>query len=478
MMCSLRVLLVVCVTSPCSVLAAEPAGITRCQTGAADILGVRKAAAVQVCNLFGSGPCVLNHPAIASADCGTQALSIAHGECKLYPIFEYADNAVRDSTGVEHMSTVSDFGCDVSSSNSVYTYSGSCVSVQCSLGDTPATFAGPAFSGTGNTRAAIADTAAATFTANTLASLPQGADQLKTAFLTRTGAYVGTYSMSSSSSNSIDYSIGQLPTSDGTNYGPVACPSTNNLMDSTAATGMTKENLRMCGSTGKWVYYNAINLLMDKDMYAKYSANNAGSVAENEEFHAAGTANVAGTKVNINNVPFLAGRSQYSSGVAMDDPRKVYLHDGAASTAVLMTSDTFVAKPGNKATFTGEVGGTWRSFGVVFYCNLYARTDLTTCPEAARQMFYVCDPNPNACYGTATAIGSNLALLGQACTDNADCCSNSCSSSVCGAGCETAGDSGAGGGPVNAAVRSMTGLLSHEVVQFIAIAMMVTVQLA
>jgi len=461
------VCLAVCVGAP------EPAGITRCQTGAADILGTKKAAAVQVCNLFGSGPCILNHPAVASADCGTQALSIDSGECKLYPIFEYADNGVRSSAGVEHMSTVSDFGCDVSSScsngNCTYKYSGACVSVQCSLGDTPVTYAGPAFSGTSNTRTAIADTATATFTANTFASLPQAADQIKTAFLTRTGSNVATYSMSSSSSNSIEYSIGQLPTSDGNNYGPVACPGTNNAMDSSAATGITAENLRMCGSTGKWVYYNAINLLMDKDMYAKYSADNAGTTEENVAFAAAGTANIAGTAINIASVPFLAGKSAYRSALKMDDPRKVYLHDGAATTDVLMTSDTISPKPGNKATFKDETGGAWRSFGVVFYCDDYARTDLTTCAEANRKMFYVCDPNPNACYGTASAVGSNLNLLGQSCTENADCCSDVCTDDVCGAGCEAGGGGGGGGVTASSAVRSIVGLLSLAlivVVQF------------
>jgi hypothetical protein len=343
------------------------------------------------------------------------------------------------------------------------------VSVQCSLGGDAPTFAGPAFSGTGNTRAAITDTATATFTANTFASLSGEADQLKTAFLTRTGAYVATYKMSSSSSNSIGYSIGQLPTSDGNNYGPVACPGAGKAMDSAAATGITAENLRMCGATGKWVYYNAVNLLMDKGLYAKYSANNAGTAEENVAFNVAGTINAAGASKNINTVPFLAGKSAYQSALAMDDPRKVYLHNGAASTAVIMSSDTITPKPGNKAPFKDETGGAWRSFGVVFYCDDYARTDLTTCAEANRKTFYVCDPNPNACFGTATAVGSNLALLGQACTENADCCSNDCASDTCGAGCETAGDSGSGGGGgsdsvASSATRSMTGLLSLAVI--------------
>jgi hypothetical protein len=443
-----------------AVLADAQPTATQCQTGAADILGARKAFAVQVCNLFGA-TCVLNHPSIASGSCATEALSIDSGECKLYPIFEYADNKVRGSSGVEEMSTDNSLGCSISSSCSngecTYAVSGACVSVQCSLGGAPATFAGPAFSGTGNSRTAVTDTAAAsTFTATTFASLPQAADQLKNVFLVRTGDYVGTSSMSTTSSNSISYSVGSLPTSDGNNYGPVACPSSGNAMDSATATGITSENLRMCGSTGKWVYYNALNFLMDKDMYAKYSANNAGTAAENEAFATAGTPNVAaGTAININNVPFLGGASAYRSSLAMDDPRKVYLHDGAGTTDVIMTSDTIAPKPGKNAPFAAETGGAWRNFGVAFYCDDYARIDLTTCAEANRKMFYVCDPSPNACFGSATAIGSNGALLGQACTENADCCSNSCSSDVCAAGCESAGDRGAG--PVASSAVSMSG---------------------
>jgi hypothetical protein len=217
----------------------------------------------------------------------------------------------------------------------------------------------------------------------------------------------------------------------------------------------------MCGGTGKWVYYNALNFLMDKDLYAKYSANNAGSAAENVAFATAGTPNLkAGTAINIKKVPFLTGRSAYQSGLKMDDPRKVYIHNGNAATSpVLMTSDTIAPKAGSVAPFATETGGAWRNFGVAFYCDDYARTDLTTCAEANRKMFYVCDPNPGACFGSATAISSNAALLGQTCAANADCCSNTCTSDKCGAGCESAGS--AGGGDADTSVSSSVSILGH-----------------
>ena len=111
---------------------AEPAGITSCTSGAEDILGGRKAFAVQICNLFGA-TCLVNHPAIS--DCATEALSIPDQECKLYPIFEYADNAVRSgSSAVEELSTIEDLGCTVSGlTSSGATYSGACVAVRCAV---------------------------------------------------------------------------------------------------------------------------------------------------------------------------------------------------------------------------------------------------------------------------------------------------------------------------------------------------------
>ena len=307
-----------------------PAGITHCKTGAADILGTRKAFAVQVCNLFGE-TCYLNHPIVTAANCGTEALAIPAGKCQLYPIFEYKDNKVRSGdTAVEHMSTVSDLGCSVSAASSngamTFTYSGACVSVQC--GTDGGVFRGPGMTKTGtssNRAKAVKDTTvAANWKANTLASLPSGAKQLKNVFLYRTGDYVATTYSTSKSGTGYEYSVGSLPTSNGNNYGPVACPSTNNLMTSSKATGITAENLRMCGSTGKWVYYNAVNLLVDATHYAKYSGNTGSS-----------------TPINIAGAAFLTGVSAYRSSTAMDDPRAVMLLSGSSSSsAVLHTSQT------------------------------------------------------------------------------------------------------------------------------------------
>lgn len=387
MMAAVRgLLLATCLAQ--GVLAAEPSGITRCQTGAADILGARKAFTVQVCNLFGA-TCVMNHPAVTSGNCATEALSIPSGSCKLYPIFEYADNGVRSGgSEVEHLSTASDLGCTVSNSNGVYKWSGACVSVQCDLGS--GSFAGPAYTGSSSSRTTgVTDTASATFTANTLASLTADAKQLKNAFLYRTGSYVATYKRSASgSSGGISYTVGGLPTSNGNNYGPVACPSTNKLMTSSTATGITAENLRMCGSTGKWTYYNAVNLLHDASLYAKYSGN-TGSSAD----------------LNIASVPFLFGKSSYRSSTAMDDPRSVkLLSTSSSSSSTLMTSE--IITPDQTGAAAGQTGGTWRNYGVVFYCDDYARTDLTTCASSNRKMFYVADPNPGVQSGTsATDIG-------------------------------------------------------------------------
>jgi hypothetical protein len=245
--------------------------------------------------------------------------------------------------------------------------------------------------GTGSWRTAgVTDTATATFTANTLAEIPDAADQLKNVFLYRTGDYIATYARGAyGSSNSISYTVGSLPTSDGNNYGPVACPSTNNLLTSSTASGISAENLRMCGSTGEWQYYNAVNLLMDATHYAKYSGN-TGSTSD----------------LAINSVPFLTGKSAYRSGTHMADARQVKLLSGSASSsATLMTSD--VITPEATGASIGETAGTWRNYGVVFYCDDYGRTDLTACASANQKMFYVGDPNPNAQFGTsAGAIGA------------------------------------------------------------------------
>lgn len=431
-------------------IATEPAGIQRCQTGAADILGSTKAFAIQVCNLFG-GTCVINHPSVASADCGTKALSIAAGQCKLYPILEWADNGNR-AGAPDRLSTIGNLGCSVSySSSGGFKYSGACAAVQCSTGTD--TWGGPGFSGsgTGNRDTGVTDTS--TIAAVTLVSISNDADQLKNVFLYRTGNFVGTWSKSTTTGGNDVVSVGKLPTSNGNNYGPVACPSTGNAMDSAKATGITAANLRMCGSTGKWVYFNAVNLLQDRGLYAKTSASNAGSAAANVAFHNAGTANVAGTRGNMGSVDFLKGDHKYFSSLAMDDPRIIYLLNGAASAGVLMTSDVITPEAGSRAPFDSETGGAWRSFGVAFYCDDYARTDLTTCPEANRKMFYVCDPSPNACYGTAADIGGNMALAGQSCSANSDCCSGTCTDNACVGGC---GGSGGGGGDNGATATVVT----------------------
>merc|ERR1719253_224189 len=86
----------------------------------------------------------------------------------------------------------------------------------------------------------------------------------------------------------------------------------------------------------------------------------------------------------------------------MDDSRNVMLLSGStASTARLLTSQTIV--PETTGASVGETAGCWRSYGVVFYCDDYARTDLTTCAAANQKMFYVGDPNPNSAFGTTAA---------------------------------------------------------------------------
>jgi len=242
-------------------------------------------------------------------------------------------------------------------------------------------------SGTSSSRATgVKDTTAATFQNNTLASITSDAKQLKNVFLYRTGNYVATYKRTSSgSSNGISYSIGALPTSDGNNYGPVACPSQNLKLTDAKATAMTAENLRMCGSTGKWVYYNAINLLVDASHAAKFTAD-------------AGTT----TEKNIAAVPFLAGRSNYRSGTTMADARQVKLLSGSTATSSVLHTSAVIT-PGATGASKGETAGTWRSYGVVFYCDDYARTDLTACKTENHKMFYVADPNPGTAFGTTSA---------------------------------------------------------------------------
>lgn len=229
----------------------------------------------------------------------------------------------------------------------------------------------------------VTDTAAAAWTENTLAELPDEADQLKNVFLYRTGNYVATwYKASSGSSGSISYSVGSLPTSDGNPYGPVACPSTGNLMSSGTANDITAADLRMCGGSGngEWQYWNAVNLLVDAERFAQYS----------------GTTGA----IDIGSVPFLKGKSQYQSSTAMADTRQVTLLDGDTKTSdLLMTSASI--EPKTTGASEGKTAGTWRSYGVVFYCDLYDRTDLTVCPEENRKLFYVGDPNPGAEFGDA-----------------------------------------------------------------------------
>lgn len=365
--------------------AGEPAGITRCQEGAADILGERKAYVVQVCNLFG-GTCYMNHPSINSTDCDEEALAIDSGECKLYPIFEYEDWAVRSgSDAVEQLSTDGDLGCSVASSNSVYTWSGACVAVQCSLGS--GNFAGPGMTGDSNARdTGVTNTATVAWTANTLAELPDEAVQLKNVFLYRTGDYVATWKQAASgSSGSISYSVGSLPTSNGNSYGKEACPAANTAL--TSAT-ITATDLRMCGSSAdKWQYWNAVNLLVDATHYAQYSDSTA-------------------VTLNIAGVPFLFGKSAYKSQAAMAETRRVMLlENDAAGSAALMTSAAI--EPKATGASDGEIAGTWRSYGVVFYCDLYARTDLTVCPQDNQKLFYVGDPNPDAEFGDDIAANSD-----------------------------------------------------------------------
>lgn len=410
----------------------EPDGATstKCTTGVASIMPSddRKAHTVQVCNLFGA-TCYVNHPGIAADQCATKSLRIEAGKCALYPI-------LTSKSGEPTMSTVGDYGCSVATSNinGVFkaTFGPACMSVQCSLGGDAGgeTWAGPGFSSdTSGSRKVVTDTATAPFTAQSFAGVGDNAKQAKNVFLVRTGNYVGTASYSRTVSNGKGYYYGHLPTSDGNNYGPVQCPSSNNGLDSAGATAISAQDLRMCGNTGKWSYVNGYNFLEDKKLYTAYSVNSITGV---------GT-----TNKNIRATSFLDGESAYFSGGNMDDSRKIYLKADASAT-FLVGSDAFTPQPGNKPAFKDQQGGVWRSIGAAFYCDDYARTDLTTCKEENRKVFFTCDPNPDACYGTATQISSNRNAIGTKCTDNADCCSGKCSgddgAKTCEAGCEVAGD--------------------------------------
>jgi len=271
--------------------------------------------------------------------------------------------------------------------------------VQCSLGGDTATFAGPGMTKTGTSSArkvGVTDTAAAeAFQVNDFASIQVSGS--KTVLLSRTGNYVGTYAKGGSASGTNTYNFGTLPTIAGNNYGPKACPSSTTLASASTA---SKEELRMCGSIGKWVYFGAANLLLDKNMYAKYSGDSATGLA------------AASIAKNIKSIPFLSGDSAYRSGTAMDDSRAVYLHDGAATSAsILMTSQTITpAKSTAGSMGTQDVAGTWRFYSAVFYCDNYARTDLTACPADNQKIFYVADPNPAAAFGvTAAAISGGSA---------------------------------------------------------------------
>jgi len=366
------------------------ADITKCQTGKTDLVGTdTNVFTVQVCNFFGA-TCYMNQVETAPGDCAAKALKVENLQCALFPIMSYKGNARTDATKLQ----VGGGSCSVSCSGTDCKFSGACVSVQCSLGGTPVTYAGPGMTktGTGSARTVgVKDTAAAgAFQVNHFASLSVSGS--KTVLLTRTGNHVGTYARGGSASGTNTYNFGKLPTISGNNYGPKACPSATTLVS--AATGTSKEELRMCGNTGKWVYFGAANLLMDKSMYAKYSGDSASGL---------GT-----TKVNINSIPFLSGNSAYRSGKSMDDSRAVYLYDGAATGSVLMTSETITPAISTSAAMgKQDFAGQWRFYTVVFYCDDYARKDLTACPAANQKIFYVADPNPAPAFGIAAkAIGS------------------------------------------------------------------------
>lgn len=375
--------------------------VTKCQSGVADLVGTSKALTAQVCNLFG-GVCYINQVQLASSTCATGALKINHGSCALFPIMDYTDANTQQ---------VGDLDCTVVCSGATCKLSGACVSVQCSTGE--ATFVGPANTAVNSwgvrTTAGITDTNAETvFTVNTFAEIKAG---MNTFFLSRTGNYVGTYQTGPKETGTTErfrYTSGLLPWIAGVNYGPTVCPSPTTLMS--AATSATKEDLRMCGSnSGKWVYYAGVNLLMDKTMYAAASGNSA-----------VGTNTLATTLgFNLGAAPFLHGVTGFQSGNAMDDQRKVYLYEAATKTGEpFLNSDTITpaTSEGMTKLEPDDVAGTWRTYGVVFYCTDYARTDLTKCATSNRAMFYVADPNPAPAFGASAgnigAGGKNMDASG------------------------------------------------------------------
>jgi hypothetical protein len=364
------------------------AGITKCQAGNTALVGTdTNVFTVQVCNLFG-GTCFMNHVELGSGDCAAKALKVENLQCALFPIMSYKNNERTDPAKLQ----VGGSGCSVSCSGTDCKFSGGCVSVQCSKEG--GTFASPGMTKTGSGNARTVG--ATTYQENHFVGLFVSGS--KTVLLSRTGDYVGTYSIGGSASGTNTYNWGKLPTIGGNNYGPKACPSSTTLA---SAAGATKEELRVCGSTGKWVYFGAANLLMDKSMYVTYSANSATGVAS--------------TKINIGSVPFLSGSSKYQSSKHMDDSRALYIHDGTSSSAsVLHTSGTISpVKSTHTSMGTQDIAGTWRFYQVVFYCDSYGRTDLTTCPAANQKIFYVADPNPAPAFGiTAGAIGSGAAAAG------------------------------------------------------------------
>jgi len=356
--------------------------ISKCQEGKETLAGDLKVFTVQVCNLFGD-TCYVNQ--VEETACATKALKVDNEKCALFPIMSYQDNDRTDAAKLQ----VGGLGCSVSCSGTDCKFSGGCVSVQCKTGDS--TFVGLAMTGTGSARTTgVTDTSVAgNFEVHDFAAMPTAAKQIKTVFLTRTGNYVATSGREGGASGTNNYKYGNLPTSNGNNYGPKACPTANTL---SSATTLTKDELRMCGSTGKWVYYNGINLLMDKTMYVKASGDSASGASSTIDF-------------NIGASPFLFGKSNYKSGQKMDDARSLYLYNAATATGTpLMNSEIITpAKSTGMATPTPDIAGTWRSYGVVFYCSDYARADLTTCAEASRKMFYMADPNPLAQFGTTSA---------------------------------------------------------------------------
>eukprot|EP00928_Gymnodinium_smaydae_P087549 TRINITY_DN717_c0_g2_i1.p1 TRINITY_DN717_c0_g2~~TRINITY_DN717_c0_g2_i1.p1 ORF type:complete len:425 (+),score=80.53 TRINITY_DN717_c0_g2_i1:63-1337(+) len=363
----------------------EISAITKCQNGRKDLVNeTTKVFTVQVCNLFGA-TCYMNQVETPSSECGDKALMIPNQECALFPIYTYKDYDRSDASKLQ----VGGPGCVVSCSGTDCKFTGGCVSVQCSLGGDPVKYAGPAMTKSGSSssrKSGITNTSAAdTFQVNTFASLHDVSGS-KTVLLARTGNHVGTFERGSSASGKVTYNFGKLPTIKGNNYGPKACPSSTTLVSASTASG---EEMRMCGSTGKWVYFAAANLLMDKTMYGSYSGDSK--------------VGVASTKLNMNTLPYLSGNSGYRSGAPMNHSRVVYLHDGSSSsTDVLMTSGTI--KPNMSVEMAAQdYAGQWRFYTVVFYCDKYDRTDLTTCPEENRKMFYVADPNPKAAFATSNS---------------------------------------------------------------------------